>query len=121
MRTLLVPNSNLKLTPDTLATVVEWCGQSGRAYMLFREKIENFVLNGKNLYVIVQGDDTLWVGTAGDIIDDYASRASFRAALKVASSVLRLGEKTNDVQRMKIKWDLEGGYLADVRELASAI
>lgn len=121
MRNPLVPNSNLRLTPDTLATVVEWCGQSGRAYKLFRERLENFVLTGKNLYVIVQGNETLWIGTAGDIIDDHASRASFRAALKVASSVLRLGEKTNDVQRMKIKWDLEGGYLADTRELAPAI
>lgn len=89
--------------------------------MLFHEKLENFVLTGKNLYVIIVEGEARWIGTAGDIIDDQSSRARFRAALKVASTVLRLAEKTNDVQCMKIKWDLEGGQLVDTPELASAI
>ena len=92
---------------------MNWQGRSGRCYALFQEHLENFVLRGTDLYVIAEGDSPRWIGTAGDLIEDQSSRARFRAAVKVASSVLRLSDMSNDVERMAATWDIEGGHLAN--------
>ncbi len=93
---------------------VGWRGRTGHEYALWQEDPASFVLKGHDLYVITDGDTARWIGTADDIIDDQASRARFRAAMAIASSVLRLPAPADVVERMKTQWDLEGGYRADM-------
>lgn len=118
MRTPVIPNSEIKVTEKPDERAVKWRGRSGRYYALFQEQLENFVLTGRDLYVITEGDRPAWIGTAGDLIEDQRSRARFRAAVKVASSVLRLSDSGNDVQRMTTIWDLEGGQMDGAPMLA---
>ena len=113
MKTPMVPETDTKIAGRLSADAVNWRGQSGRYYALFQEHLENFVLKGQDLYVIARGNKAQWIGTAGDIIEDQASRARFRAAVKEASAVLRFSAPGDSVQRMKAKWDLEGGQLDD--------
>lgn len=96
-----------------MAPTVGWRGRSGRHYALTREDPASFVLKGHDLYVLSDGVTVRWIGTADDVIDDQASRARFRAAMAVASTVLRLPAPADVVERMKTQWDLEGGYRAD--------
>lgn len=98
---------------------ISWRGRSGRTYMLRAEGIENFVLDDSELYVLTEGDRPCWVGTAGDVIADEVSRAKFRAAVRVASSVLSIARPADAVASMTAAWDLEGGEPAP--QLAQAI
>ncbi len=94
-----------------LAACLNWQGGSGRSYSLVQEDIDDFVLLEHDLYIIAQGDEPRWIGTASDLIADGASRARFKKAVKVASSVLRLKARISGQQRMRAAWDIEGGHL----------
>jgi len=109
----MIPNSETINVTKKLPRPVNWLGRSGRSYALVPEQIEDFVLEGRDLYVIAEGEKLRWIGTAGDLIQDQVSRARFREAVKVASSVLRLSNAGNDVERMTAVWDIEGGHLVD--------
>ncbi len=107
-------NSNLQIKGDEvgLAQPIKWQGRSGRFYPLVQEKLDDFVLLEHDLYVIAQGDDLRWIGTVDDLISDGSSRDRFRAAVKVASSVLRFSDEKSELGRMRAAWDIEGGHLA---------
>jgi len=111
MRIPSIPNAETINVTKKLARPVKWRGRSGRSYALREEQLENFVLEGSDLYVIAEGNTPRWIGTAEDLIEDQVSRARFRAAVKVASTVLRLPNAGNDVERMTAVWDIEGGHL----------
>lgn len=119
MRAPLFPSHEPKPAGAVSARSVNWRGQSGRYYALSQEQLEDFVLEGHDLYVIAEGDKARWSGTAEDIIDDQASRARFRAAVKVASSILRMSAPDDGVERMKTQWDIEGGQLAGALALVT--
>jgi hypothetical protein len=112
MRIPVIPKAKMRSASDKAALPVKWRGRSGRYYALFQEHLDNFVLESGDLYVIAEGDRPRWIGTAGDLIEDQTSRARFRAAVKVASTVLRLTDVGNDLERMTAVWDIEGGHLA---------
>lgn len=86
-----------------------WRGRSGRCYTLVPERQENFVLAHGDLYLIAKDDDVRWVGTAGDLIDDQASRQRFRSAVAEASAIFRMAGPRDELARMTIAWDLEAG------------
>jgi len=118
MRNTLASSQNPLISDTTLAQSVNWRGQSGRYYTLTQEPLDDFALTSHDLYVVTLGDQAGWTGTAGDIINDQASRTRFRAALKSATAVLRLNAATEDhVERMKIQWDVEGGRMAGALSL----
>lgn len=87
----------------------QWRGRSGRVYSLAPESLERFALAPNNLYLIALRDLVLWVGSAEDLIGDYQSRARFRLALDCADRVLRIEDEADEVERLTIAWDLEGG------------
>lgn len=88
---------------------VSWRGQSGRTYDMVRERLDNFTFDERGLYVLLADGKACWVGTAGDVIGDEVSRARFRAAVQVASSVLRTARPSDAVSIMTTMWDIEGG------------
>lgn len=108
-----------KKADATLGRTINWRGQSGRNYPLVEQELESFGLQDNGLYLIAKGLDALWIGTATDIIEDQASRARFRDALKRASSVLRLTPPEDDIERMKMVCDIEAGGLAGALTLVS--
>lgn len=91
------------------ASPMIWRGRSGRCYTLMPEGRENFVLEDSEIYLIADGDDVRWVGTAGDLIDDQASRQRFRRAVASTAAVFRMPSPSDDLTRMTIAWDLEAG------------
>ena len=99
---------------------VKWRGRSGRQYALVRERLENFVLKERDLYIIAEGNDPRWIGTAGDLITNDISRARFKEAVKVASCVLRLPDIHDELIRMSAAWDIEGGHLSDGKKPVGA-
>jgi hypothetical protein len=96
-----------ELVADAVPT--NWRGRSGRFYDLDALAIEQFALTGGSLYLLARGADVLWVGSEDDVIGDAARRTAFRTALRVANGVYRIASPENDVDRMIMVWDLEGG------------
>lgn len=88
---------------------VNWRGRSGRFYALAPLRVSDFRLVGDALYLVALGPMVLWVGSAADLVGDAESRSRFRLALDCADRAFRLGEPGDDVTRMTIVWDLEGG------------
>ena len=84
-----------------------WRGRSGRSYGLMPVVLADFTLEPGADYLIAKGPNTLWVGSAEDVISDQASRARFRLALGCADRAFRLESGTDDVQRLTMIWDLE--------------
>jgi hypothetical protein len=99
------------------ARVISWRGRSGRSYALRPEELASFVLQDRALHLVAKGNFVLWVGSAGDVISDHASRARFRLALTCADRAFRL-DGGDDVERMTTIWDLEGA--APAAELSAA-
>lgn len=120
MRNPLVPNPEVKSADINEVPTIRWCGQSGRYYALFQEPLENFALKGHDLYVVAEDTKARWIGTASDIIDDHASRTRFRAAIKTATTVLRLPGPNDSRARITAIWDIEGGQIAGKLSLVSA-
>jgi hypothetical protein len=110
--TPIAPTSSAYDTTERAAPV-QWRGESGRFYTLAGEDIENFTLNPDDLYLVAEDGQARWIGTAADIVSDIASRSRFRAALKRASSVLRLSAPSDEVERMRMAYDIEHGGLAE--------
>ncbi len=106
--------SNLQIKDDGVGLVrhIKWQGRSGRFYPLVQERLDDFVLLEHDLYVIAEGENLRWIGTADDLISDGSSRDKFRAAVKVASSILRFSDEKSELGRMRAAWDIEGGHLA---------
>lgn len=96
----------------TTHKVANWRGRSGQFYTLSYEALDSFVLQGRDVYVLTSGSEVLWMGTADEIVTDMTSRACFRTAIKLASSVLRLDAPISDSASMQARWDIEGGQLA---------
>jgi len=99
---------------------VKWQGRSGRFYSLVQESLDDFILMEHDLYVIAKGDKPHWIGTAGDLIFDQKSRAKFREAVKIGSSVLRLRGDECEIKSRQTAWDIAGGHL-DKNEKISSI
>ena len=119
MRNTLASSHDSLISGENLAQSINWRGQSGRYYTLAQQPRDSFKMSGHDLYVVAKDNQASWTGTADDLIVDQASRARFRHAMKVATSVLRLEAPADDVERMKIQWDLEGGQLAGALCLVS--
>ncbi len=101
------------------STVTNWRGRSGQFYSLTSEPLDSFALMGRDIYVLTSGSEVLWMGTADEIVTDTNSRACFRTALKLASSVLRLDAPATDSASMQARWDIEGGQLAGALSLVN--
>ena len=108
-------DKNAEIKSNKIGTMpsIKWQGRSGRFYPLVQEKLDDFVLSDDDLYVIAEGNNPRWIGTADDLIIDGNSRAKFRAAVKVASSILRVSSEKSESERMRVAWDIEGGHLAN--------
>ncbi len=63
-----------------------WRGVSGRIYDLEEVCVRDFTLRDAHIYLLLSGEQALWVGTSSDLIQDSASRARFRQALVLATS-----------------------------------
>lgn len=94
---------------DLMTMPARWIGGSGREYAADFESLEAFRLDEASIYVLVDGNLPHWVGSSRDLIEDQASRARFRLAMQRASNVLRFSAPNDDVERMVLKFDLEGG------------
>lgn len=88
-----------------------WRGRSGAFYTMWPELVDSFVLKGQDIYLLTTGSEVLWLGTGDDIVTNTSSRACFRTALKMASSVLRLPAPSDEITAMRTRWDIEGGQL----------
>jgi hypothetical protein len=109
----VVPNLDLRpMQPGPSRTVnsrsVNWRGRSGRCYALAAGSLSDFALRNSMLSIIARGNLVLWVGSAGDVVNDPASRAGFRLALDCADRVFELTAPSDEVQRMTLVWDLAG-------------
>ncbi len=93
---------------------IGWKGYSGRNYQLDLERLSDFVLVGEDIYIIAHGGRSCWVGTANDLVNNGASRARFREALKIGDLVLRLKDDSDEITKMNIAWDIEGGRLSKI-------
>ncbi|WIY52648.1 hypothetical protein O9Z70_14505 [Devosia sp. YIM 151766] len=91
------------------AEMVDWQGRSGRHYLLSSENLASFVMRETALYLLAKGRQVLWVGSAGDLVTDPASRARFRLALRGASRAFRLDAP---MDRLAAIWDLEAAMPA---------
>lgn len=94
---------------DQTSFATRWQGGSGREYAAETESLDAFKLDESSIYILVDRDTPGWVGSSRDLIEDQASRARFRLAMRRASNVLRLDGPSDDVDRMVLKHDLEGG------------
>ncbi len=92
--------------------LVNWQGYSGRNYPLSKERLEDFVLLEQNIYIIVAKELTCWVGTANDLVNNELSRSRFREAIKIADCVFCFKDNSDEMSRMNIAWDIEGGFLS---------
>ena len=92
----------------SFAQICNWRGASGRLYALTPDAIDAFALSGSDLYVVAEGASVVWVGSSGDLINDAASRARFRQAMRHADAVFHMAGAVGDVERMTLAWDLEG-------------
>ncbi len=77
-----------------------WRGQSGTFYSLNEVSVDDFILNDDYLYMLVANEVAVWIGSASDLIEDSASRAQFRQAVKSATKAYRL--QAPDNQNLKI-------------------
>ena len=111
------------LTPDMNGQpkvgIANWRGRSGQFYALTPQSLDSFVLEGQDLYLLISGNEVLWLGTGDDIVKDTSSRACFRTAVKMATAVFRLPNPGDDITAMRTRWDIEGGQLAGALALVS--
>jgi hypothetical protein len=104
----MVPVLDKALLQQGFSRPVNWRGRSGRFYALTPERLDDFMLEGNELYLIARGTLVLWVGSSDDIISDPQSRARFRLALAAADRVFHVEAGEDDIERMTVIWDLEG-------------
>jgi hypothetical protein len=97
-----------RLDIASFARVTNWRGRSGRFYALVAAPLDDFSLDGTDLYVIAHGSRVEWIGSASDLVEDPQSRACFRLALATADAVFHLAAPENDIERLTLIWDLEG-------------
>ncbi|WP_404401670.1 hypothetical protein [Pelagibacterium halotolerans] len=90
------------------ARVVLWTGRSGRRYTMTREAEDAVAMAPAKIYLLSVGDVIRWAGTAGDLIDDHASRARFRSATARGGEMLSMPAPEDELARMTLVWDLEG-------------
>lgn len=95
-------------TPSSFPRTANWYGRSGRGYGLITENLDRFSLRDSELYLIAKGSLVLWVGSAGELVNDPLSRSRFRLALTCADRVYRLVASGTDLERASVIWDLEG-------------
>ncbi len=91
--------------------LVNWQGYSGRNYPLSKEHLEDFVLLEQNIYIIVAKELACWVGTADDLVNNEVSRSRFREAIKIADCVFCFKDNSDEMSKLSIVWDIEGGIL----------
>ena len=105
----MVPVLDRELLQSAPSRPVNWRGRSGRFYALSSESIDRFALAGDELYLIALGHNVLWAGSSREVVNDAESRARFRLALTCADRVFHVETSGDEVERMTIVWDLEGG------------
>ena len=88
---------------------LSWRGRSGRLYAMEPENLERFVLKTGEVYLIGLRELVLWVGSAEDLIADYQSRSRFRLAMDCADRVFHIDTTADELERLTMVWDLEGG------------
>lgn len=89
-----------------------WRGRSGRLYALENIGLDSFSLSAEKLSVVTSGSNILWIGSLSEVVQDHLSRARFRLALETADRVFALAAPADEVTRMTLIWDIEGGELA---------
>lgn len=95
--------------PQAVGRGLNWRGRSGRLYAMRSENLERFALAPGALYLVALRDLVLWVGSAEDLIADYQSRSRFRLALDCADRVFHVEADADELERLTMAWDLEGG------------
>jgi hypothetical protein len=105
----MVPVLDRRVLLPAFSRPVNWRGRSGRYYALAPERLEDFSLRTGELYLIARGTLVLWAGSGEDVIGDPQSRARFRLALATADRVFHVETGDDDLERMTVVWDLEGG------------
>ena len=105
----MVPVLDKRVSQPTFSRPVNWRGRSGRYYALTPVRLADFMLEANDLYLIARGSNVLWAGSSADVIADPQSRSRFRLALATADRVFQVESGNDDVERMTIVWDLEGG------------
>ena len=105
----MVPVLERDLINNIVARPQSWRGRSGRLYALLPLRLADFVLFPDRLYVVALGAHVLWVGGAEDLVQDASSRARFRLALDCADRAYAVETVADEVERLTVVWDLEGG------------
>lgn len=93
---------------ESTATAINLRGESGALYALRAEPMADFILQTDRLYLLSDGEQMLWGGTAADLIEDPLSRAGFRAALGLANAAWSLAAPADPMARMSLTFDLLG-------------
>lgn len=104
----MMPVLDRRLSQPSFSRPVNWRGRSGRYYALRPVRLEDFILEGNELYLIARGSLVLWAGSSEDVIGDAQSRSRFRLALTCADRAFHVDAGVDEVERMTIVWDLEG-------------
>lgn len=87
---------------------IMWIGRSGRRYVLKPVFEQGHVLVEGALYVLVDDNVIVWVGTAQNLIEDQASRARFRRSAGEGAVLFSLPAPDEELACMTLAWDLEG-------------
>ena len=110
----------IETRPSAMHHRHNWRGRSGRLYALDPQNLERFALRTGELYVVALRELVLWVGSAEDLIADYQSRSRFRLALDCADRAFRVDAAADELERLTMVWDLEGGEpLAELPSLSA--
>ena len=89
--------------------ILDWTGQSGRHYRLMPDSLPGFQLSDNHVHVLVCGDEAVWAGSAGEVVNDPHSRARFRAAMERDVVVYRLEPTPEADVRAMVAWDIVNG------------
>lgn len=96
---------------NDIARPARWSGRSGRSYPLESVRLDSFSLSAETLSIVTSGQHLLWIGSLNEVVHDHLSRARFRLALEAADRVFTLPAPADEVTRMSLMWDIEGGNL----------
>jgi hypothetical protein len=105
----MVPVLDRRVSQPSFSRPANWRGRSGKYYALTPIRLADFMLEENELYLIARGSVVLWAGASADVISDPQSRSRFRLALATADRAFHVEAGSDDVERMTIVWDLEGG------------
>jgi len=91
--------------------LANWQGGTGKCYTVEEIGLKDFILSDTSIYLLVLNSRAVWIGGAGDLIEDSISRSQFRQAIKLAKAAYKIPCPRHDYQRVGLIADLLAGHL----------